>query len=51
MHSLPLLLTESRYLPVSRYLSEEEVLDTENCLCAAAEWGCVADSQRQYLHQ
>lgn len=45
MHSLPLLLTESRYFPVSRYLSEEEVLDTENPF-AAAEWGCVADSQR-----
>lgn len=30
MHSLPLLLTESHCFPVSRYLSEEEVLDTEN---------------------
>lgn len=29
-HSLPLLLTESLCFPVSRYLSEEEVLDTEN---------------------
>lgn len=29
-HSLPLLLTESHCFPISRYLSEEEVLDTEN---------------------
>ena len=29
-HSLPLLLTESHCFPVARYLSEEEVLDTEN---------------------
>ena len=27
---LPVLLTESHAFPVSRYLSEEEVLDTEN---------------------
>lgn len=29
-HSLPLLLTESHCFSVARYLSEEDVLDTEN---------------------
>lgn len=36
---LPLLLTESSYFPVSRYLSEEEVLDTENPFVQLLEWG------------
>ena len=51
-HSLPLLLTESHCFSVARYLSEEEVLDTENpfvqllsgfCICAPPQFNNASE--------